>query len=248
MRKWKIIVCSLLISVISACEGESRWSKVGETHPEEWAKIEKSGTCEGQMQSPVNIVEEDAIYDNDLASFEIHYSPTRIHSLSNNGHTLQFNFEEGDYLELGGVRYDLVQIHFHQQSEHSINGKFFPLEIHLVHRDVNNNFAVIAIMVDEGETSEAIAYLETFLPVKEGETVDVNEVYDLRGKFLLPRDYYYYEGSLTTPPCTEGVKWFVFKNPLSINSQELGLFRELLPVANYRGIQDLNSRKVKTNH
>lgn len=222
------------------------WSYVGETSPEHWAEIEKNSECGGKFQSPINIVSLNAIVDTNLKPLAIHYvSHTKIHDVVNNGHSIQYNFEEGDYLIYKDDKYDLKQIHFHESSEHTINGIRYPIVIHMVHTNSKGEYLVLAVMAKEGQTSAPFSFLESYLPLKKGETKTIEKPFNLSYNLPKDRGYYNYIGSLTTPPCTQGVNWFIFKEPITVSLEQVETLRSLMPLNNYRNEQPLNGREVK---
>ncbi|WP_235015827.1 carbonic anhydrase [Aquimarina sp. AU58] len=225
---------------------KKHWSYVGETSPEHWAEIEKNSECGGKFQSPINIVSLDAIVDPNLKPLAIHYvSNTKIHDVVNNGHSIQYNFEEGDYLMYKGDKYDLKQIHFHESSEHTINGIRYPIVIHMVHTNSKGEYLVLAVMAKEGQTSAPFRFLESYLPLKKGETKAIGKPFNLSYNLPKDKEYYTYVGSLTTPPCTQGVNWVIFKEPITISLEQVNILRDLMPLNNYRNEQPLNGREVK---
>ena len=222
------------------------WTYEGETGPEHWIEIEKESDCDGKRQSPINIIDVNAIDDASLKPIDIHYSANvKIHEITNNGHSIQYNFEKGDFIILNDNEYRLKQIHFHEPSEHTINGIRYPLEMHLVHVSKDNKIAVLAIMAQEGESSEPFTFLEKFLPINTGTTKLIDTDFDLNQN--LPKDmgYYTYSGSLTTPPCTQNVTWFVFKTPITISLDQVTQLQKLMPLNNYRDEQPINGRTIK---
>jgi carbonic anhydrase len=225
---------------------EIHWTYTGENGPEHWAELEKRSHCGGQQQSPVNIIDIEAIADSTLIPLDMHYyGQVRIHEVTNNGHSIQYNFEAGDYISLRDVRYDLKQIHFHEAAEHTLNGVRYPLEMHMVHVNADNEIAVFAIMAMEGAPSEPFTFLENYLPVDPGETKIIDACFDLNLNLPEGRDYYTYQGSLTTPPCTEGVTWIVFREPITVSVEQVKELQRLMPLNNYRGEQPLKGRVVK---
>jgi len=227
------------------------WSYEGETGPEHWSEIEKEADCDGKRQSPINIIDVNVVDDASLIPINIQYAANvKIHEITNNGHTIQYNFEKGDFIILNDEAYELKQIHFHEPSEHTINGIRYPLEMHLVHLNKDNKIAVLAIMAKEGESSEPFTFLEKYLPVKNGETKLIDTDFDLNKNLPSDKGYYTYGGSLTTPPCTENVTWFVYKTPITISEDQVKQLQKLMPLNNYRLEQPVNGRIVKqyTSH
>lgn len=224
----------------------THWTYEGETGPEHWAEIEKDSYCDGKRQSPINIIDIDVIDDTSLLPVDIHYSPNvKIHEITNNGHSIQYNFEKGDFIILNDTKYELGQIHFHEPSEHTINGIRYPLEMHLVHIGKDNKIAVLAIMAKEGESSEPFTLLEKYLPINNGETKLIDTDFDMNKNLPEDKGYYTYSGSLTTPPCTENVTWFVYKEPITISLDQVKQLQRLMPLNNYRNEQPINERIVK---
>lgn len=226
--------------------GNAHWTYEGETGPEHWAEIEKQSDCDGKRQSPINIIDVDVADDTSLKPLEINYSSNvKIHEVTNNGHSIQYNFEKGDFITLNDERYELSQIHFHEASEHTINGVRYPLEMHLVHVGKENKIAVLAVMAQEGESSEPFDFLENYLPVESGRTKKINADFDLNLNLPNDKAYYTYDGSLTTPPCTQNVSWYIFKTPITISVDQVKQLQKLMPLNNYRDEQPINDRIVK---
>ena len=230
-----------------------KWSYTGESGPEHWAELEDQAVCDGQHQSPVNISDID-IKPGKLIqeSLDLSYQEvTTIKSITNNGHTIQYNFDANSNLvSLHDKQYKLKQFHFHSPSEHTINGTHSPLEIHLVHHsEATNSYIVIAILVQQGEPDDAFDFLEKYLPIHVGETKEINSKYyfgstfsEMYGKDTL--NIYTYEGSLTTPPCTESVLWVVIKDPAYASKSQIVMLQKLMPKDNYREVQSLNGRLI----
>lgn len=269
MKKLVLLLSVLAISFTFSCKNEKKneevidvptekpgeekkeepkhWSYDGETSPEHWAEIEKESACGGNHQSPIDVVTADVLKQpSGLQSSDIHYDATTIiHDVTNNGHSIQYNFTNKDnYVDFEGKRYNLAQFHLHAASEHSINGMHFPLVIHMVHVSEDKNYVVFALMVSEGDKSNAFDFLESFLPVNPGETKTIEQAHHFQNYVLEDFDHYYYKGSLTTPPCTEGVNWFIFKNTIAASPAQVKVISSLMPRNNYRPTQPLNGRTV----
>jgi carbonic anhydrase len=209
----------------------NHWTYSGETGPEHWAEIEKQSDCDGKQQSPINIIDIDVVTDTSLNSIDINYSSNvKIHDVINNGHSIQYDFEKGDYITLNDHKYELKQIHFHEASEHTINGIRYPLEMHLVHASEDHKIAVLAVMAKEGESSSPFTFLENYLPVEKGETKQIDAYFDLNLNLPENKEYYTYEGSLTTPPCTQNVSWYIFKTPITVSVDQVKQLQNLIPV------------------
>lgn len=224
------------------------WSYSGETSPEHWADFELNSDCDGMHQSPVNIIDYLTVEPEDTRKLNLYYSPDiHLRKASNNGYTIQFDFMTGDSIVYSGNSYQLVQIHFHEHSEHLISGVLYPVEIHLVHTDGDGGLCVLAVLGKEGEESQIFRLLESFLPLEMGESKAIDVNCDLNQLLPDDRTFYSYTGSLTTPPCTEGVEWIVFKEPIVLSVDEVEKLRENMPLNNYRDQQPLNGRVVNLN-
>lgn len=227
-----------------------QWSYSGESGPEFWAQLEKESDCGGQYQSPINInTINSELITNDIKASDFHYeNATDIQSVKNNGHTIKYNFTSNENIMIyDGGKYLLKQFHFHSPSEHTINGVRYPLELHMVHYDKDSGeYLVFAIMAQQGDPSETFEFLGQFLPLKQGETKTVNKSQQL--SYALNESIvgalYNYRGSLTTPPCTEKVNWFVLEKPISVSEEQIKMLSISMPINNYRDIQPLNGRKI----
>ena len=237
---------ALSLGVLLACAHAGavtpgiHWDYSGEAGPENWAKLTPEfGACSGKNQTPIDI---DGLVEADLAPLRLNYK-AGTSEVVNTGYTVQVNYARGSQLALDGNEYELLQFHFHMPSENHIKGQSYPLEGHLVHTDEKGNLAVIALMFKEGEQNAALARLWD-TPPKAGETQPITAMTNVTE--LLPADlsYYRFSGSLTTPPCTEGVRWLVLKQPVVASNQQIEALKNAVGHANNRPLQPLNSRVV----
>ncbi len=216
------------------------WDYKGQRGPSSWGSIKPDyALCShGKSQSPVDLKWKKPKMGREIS---FHYSSKSGKSVDN-GHTIQFDVDPGSYVTIGKSRYDLIQFHFHSQSEHTLSGKHYPLELHLVHKDSKGKLAVVGILYKEGATeNKSIAHLWKNIPDKSKEksrslgTFNVND--------LLPSKltYYNYKGSLTTPPCSEGVDWNVLNTPIEISKEQIATFQKYY-TGNNRPLQALNGR------
>jgi carbonic anhydrase len=218
------------------------WDYSGENGPASWASLKpeyaQCGT--GSRQSPIDIR---AGIQVQLTPIQFDYQPTGF-SVVDNGHTVQVNLPGGNAITVNGRRYDLVQFHFHRPSEERVNGRQFDMVAHLVHKDPEGRLAVVAVLLERGAAQPLIQAVWNALPLEKGEEMAAQEVIDLRQ--LLPNDarYYTYMGSLTTPPCSEGVLWLVMKQPVQVSNEQIGIFARLYPM-NARPIQPQAGRLIK---
>jgi carbonic anhydrase len=228
----------------SAKEGghKPHWTYEGKEGPENWAKLSPEfASCDiGRNQSPINIEETIHASLKPLKSIQ----KFQAKDIFNNGHTVQINFKEGNMLVLDSGAYQLKQVHFHAPSENTIHGKSFPLEAHFVHADSKGNLTVIGVMYTEGKANPALEKLWAQLPN------EVSEPTALKTRVipseLIPenRGYYRFSGSLTTPPCSEGVRWLLMKNPMTASKEQIEAFKHAVHHDNNRPVQALNGRVI----
>ncbi|WP_019039092.1 carbonic anhydrase [Psychroflexus tropicus] len=219
------------------------WSYDGETGPEHWAELEGETNCNGNFQSPINLVNFKTAED--LEPVDLHYAEeTLLHDVVNNGHSIQYDFEHGDFLIHKQDTFHLKQFHFHEPAEHLIEGVRYPLEIHLVHQNSDTEFLVLSVMVKEGQNSKPFELLESYLPIQKGETKLIQAPFDMSQNLPDQKGYFTYQGSLTTPPCSEDVTWIVFKKPIEIALEQVELLRYLMPINNYRDEQPHHGRVI----
>ena len=225
----------------------AHWTYEGKTGPEHWGDLNPdfAACTNGKEQSPINIETSRVIGDAKKTDLVINYKPTEF-SLTNNGHTIQGNALTNDNTFIvENKEYKLAQFHFHTPSEHQLNGKNFDMELHFVNQNTNNQIAVLGLMIKEGASNPYLEKAWNVIPPKEiTEAVKLTEPIDLMG--LLPKDKksFQYNGSLTTPPCSESVKWIVLEEPIEMSKEQIDKFRNIFP-DNHRPIQSLNEREVK---
>lgn len=240
-----------------AAAGEVHWTYSGDEGPAHWGDLLDSHgdrafpTCsDGMEQSPIDISD---VEEGDLPEIDFKYKKSPL-EIKNNGHTIQVNYRRGSSITVGGETYDLLQFHFHALSENTIDGEHADLEGHFVHASDDGVLAVVGFMMVEGDHNRAFQKVLDYMPSEEI-TVTVKGV-KIDAKKLLPDDleYYGFTGSLTTPPCSEGVKWHVLVDPIEISEEQIHQFRELAIlrdhdthdfVGNYRPVQPLNGRVVR---
>ena len=160
----------------------------------------------------------------------------------NNGHTIQVNYRPGSVLKVNGREFELKQFHFHAPSENHIEGRSYPMEMHLVHADKEGNLAVVAVMLTEGGENSTLAKIWEQMPEQAGEKESLKERISVEGLLPASRDYYRFNGSLTTPPCSEGVRWYVMKQPLTVSTEQVKKLRHIMHHPNNRPVQRVNAR------
>src|SRR5579862_3095251 len=221
------------------------WSYDGSHGPSHWGDLnpEFSACKAGHQQSPIDIGQHQKA---DLPSIEFDYKRSPLHIIDN-GHTVMINYAPGSFIRVGGKQYELKQFHFHRPSEEKINGKTFEMEVHLVHADTDGKLAVVAILLNKGSDNALVHELWNDLP-KEKEEEEAPEQVQIDLTQLLPANlgYYTFPGSLTTPPCSENVTWFVLKQPVTITGTEIARFSSLYH-NNARPVQPLDGRMVLEN-
>ncbi|MFZ9737910.1 MAG: carbonic anhydrase [Prochlorotrichaceae cyanobacterium] len=223
-------------------EQELHWNYGGSHNPTHWGDIsEEFYLCaEGQAQSPIDLV--NAI-DSTPATLDFNYQPVPL-VMMNNGHTIEAIYGEGSGIRFDGETYRLLQFHFHTPSEHTIEGKAAAMELHLVHENAQHELAVVGVMIESGDLNPAIETLWGHIP-ETGVTEDIPGVEVDASQFLPQQhDYMTYQGSLTTPPCSEGVQWIVLDEPIYASEEQIEAFQALYPV-NARPIQATHERQVE---
>lgn len=219
------------------------WTYTGQEGPSHWGDLGHDYiTCKkGRNQSPVNI---GSTYAADLEAIEFHYMASGM-KIVNNGHTIQLDYDKGSYIKLAGTKYHLAQFHFHGPSEHTVGGKHFPIEMHLVHKSDKGALAVIGVMVKEGKHNSNFDNVWVLLPSEKGPAKDYGVL--IKARYLLPasKAYTTYTGSLTTPPCTEGVTWLLMNEPVEMSAQQIETYRAIYH-GNNRPVQPLHGRTLKS--
>jgi len=218
------------------------WAYTGHGGPAHWAHLDSAfeACAKGTRQSPIDI--RNAV-KSELPALGFQYASTEP-TIVNNGHTIQVNLPTGNTLKVGDATYELLQFHFHSPSEEQISGKHTAMVAHFVHRNAAGQLGVVGVLIQPGKSNAAYAPIFEHLP-RHGERITVDGLtLDLNA--LLPADkgYYSYEGSLTTPPCSEGVNWMVLKTPVRLGADQIKAFRRVYN-ANARPIQPGNDRVIK---
>jgi carbonic anhydrase len=240
-----IISCTLILAAASAAQehhSEHAWD-YGEAHgPSHWGELEPEfALCKnGQRQSPIDIRNPQKA---DLPPIQFDYKPSTLRIIDN-GHTVMVTYGPGSFISVGGKKYALKQFHFHLPSEEEVNGKRHEMVVHLVHADEEGELAVVAVFLEKGEDNALVHELWNHLP-KEKDKEETSESAHINAAGLLPVDraYYTFPGSLTTPPCSENVTWFVLKHPVTVSAAEIEQFSKLYQ-HNARPTQPLYDRTV----
>lgn len=218
------------------------WDYIGHDGPAHWAELDPAfeACASGRRQSPIDIR---ATEKAALPALDFHYgraAPTLV----NNGHTVQVNLPAGQTLTLGGTTYQLLQFHFHTPSEETIRGRHAAMVAHFVHKAADGSLGVVGVLIQPGKPTPAFDALFQHLP-RAGETITVAGLeLDLPGLLPAAKGYYDFDGSLTTPPCSEGVHWMVLKTPVTLSRRQIDSFHQVFPM-NARPVQSSNGRVVK---
>ncbi|UOO93469.1 carbonic anhydrase [Vitreoscilla stercoraria] len=226
-----------------AADQTTSWSYHGNSAPEYWGILAPEyATCNGYNQTPINIT---GSIDAQLPNLNIDY-PSHAHTIINNGHTIQIAYTDGSSIEVDGERFALKQMHFHTPSENHIEGQSFPMELHLVHANAAGALAVIGVMFEYGQAHPQLKQLWQNMPKTKNQPKVIHTPNPIIATEFLPKkqDYYRFSGSLTTPPCSEGVRWLVMKQPLQASKDQIQQFDEVMGTHTNRPLQNLNGRMI----
>lgn len=224
-----------------AVKHEVHWGYEGEGAPAHWGTLkpefELCGT--GMSQSPIDLTK---AFKADLNKIEFAYKDTPL-KVINNGHAIQANYDPGSFVTIDGTQYQLLQLHFHAPSEHSVAGELYDMEMHLVHKCEKGTLAVVGVMMKKGKQNNVIQAIWDNIPTEVSKE-NVVEGLSLNASGLLPKSagYFHYYGSLTTPPCSENVNWSVMKTPIEVSEEQIAKFRTVMGVETNRPVQPLNYR------
>jgi carbonic anhydrase len=221
---------------------EHSWTYTGATGPEHWGELnpEFAPCATGKQQSPIDITHPHRAQLPPI-QFAYHTSPLEI---INNGHSIQVNYAPGSTMTVDGKTYELVQFHFHHPSEEEINGHRYDMVAHLVHKSKEGKLRVVAVLIKEGNPNQLISTLWDNLPSEKDKELDLDRI-EVNAADLLPANhkYYTFAGSLTTPPCSEGVTWYVLETPISLSKAQIDKFAGIYP-RDVRPVQPLDGRVV----
>ena len=225
-----------------AAEGHE-WSYSGAEGPEHWGDLgPENAVCKlGHEQSPIDIRSAEKA---ELPAIEFNYKTSPL-KIVNIGHTIQINYAPGSKISVAGKEYEVVQFHFHHPSEEKIQGQGYDMVTHIVHKDSEGRLAVVAVLMKPGHENPFVQSLWAHLPQAPGkEQMVVNASVNVANLLPAAKGYYTFPGSLTTPPCTEGVRWFVLRSPVEVSAAQMAAFAQLYP-NNARPIQPANGRKIE---
>ncbi len=229
-----------LVGCAAAPQKDAKWGYTGDRGAERWGQLDPAfADCDdGREQSPIDIPAGTHAHSPDIV-FNYRASALRI---GNNGHAIKANYDAGSSISVEGKTYTLLQFHLHALSEHTFAGEHSDMEIHFVHQSADGEYAVVGVMLDRGAENAAYEPVRAHAPKKPGRAKTIHGV-TINAIDMLPTDrsYYRYDGSFTTPPCTEGVKWFVMATPVELSGAQISAF-EAIYSGNYRPVQPMNGR------
>lgn len=247
MKKANIVAIGAMLALSCAASAQDHaphWSYQGKTDPAHWAELEAGNSaCKlSKEQSPINIEERHA-RKAALAPLAFNYAAGAA-EVVNNGHTVQLNLPPGSVLKAGDDSATLLQFHFHTPSEEKINGVNYPMVAHFVHKSADGKLSVVAVLFKEGAENKTLAPVFDALPA-EGKPL---QLASFNPADVLPanRAYFKFMGSLTTPPCSDGVRWQVLRTPVELSKKQLAAFHKLYKM-NARPVQPLNGRVVEVS-
>ena len=233
--------------IAAAAQGQPQWAYQGKNGALVWSKLNPAWQAcnKGHEQSPIDL--KGARLNTALKPIEFHYAAGPV-TITNTGNGIEVQVDPGSYIVADGVRYDLVSYEFHHPSEHTWRGKFSDMEIDLLHRSGDGKEAIVGIRLAEqrGFPNAILATLWDHMPTRAGQTEKVADMVNPGGLLPADRGYWTYKGSELTPPCAEGVHWYIFEQELSISRSQYNAFDALYKV-NTRATQDLHGRKIVAN-
>lgn len=233
------LVLAALSATALAAGDQPHWTYEGSEGPDRWSALSNDfAACSGWHQSPVNLA---GTHSGDNGDITLNWKPF-IPKVLNNGHTIQAAAAAGNTIKLGDKTYTLQQMHFHHPSEHTVDGKSFPLEAHFVNKDADGKLLVLGVLIDVGKANPEIAKLWEVAPKTVGDA-QAKSVVDFSKLVPISSKFYRYSGSLTTPPCSEIVEWVVFADPITASKEQIDAFAKLYP-ANNRPVQALHDRTI----
>lgn len=229
----------------AAGHSEVHWTyDASDTGPAHWGELSPAfAACkDGHAQTPIDVNTRYA-YEVGLDNVVLHYHPTPGAKVSDNGHTVVVSMPTGDAVEVDGQYFELLQFHFHAPSEHRLDGQPFPMEMHLVHKDAKGQLAVLGVFIQPGAENAALSAVFDAMGVKPGEAQTLSSPIDPAALLPTNTEVARYAGSLTTPPCSEGVRWVVFTHPIEASAEQIAAFTALYD-NNARPIQGMNGRSL----
>ena len=243
----QLVVAAVFVPAGPRAQWKTEWSSEGPKGAEHWSDLDPEyAACNGKEQSPIDIRNAQKA---ELPALRFEYKSGSLKYLINNGYTIRVNYHDapgsGNFLIVGDKRYQLTQFHFHRPSEEYLHGKPYDMVAHFMHQASDGKVVGVAVLLKAGSANPTIQQIWEHMPTTKGNEQEIPGV-EVNPAGLLPRNaaYYMYVGSLTAPPCTEGVTWFVLKTPVEISAEEIDAFAKLYP-HDVRPVQPLNGRVVR---
>lgn len=238
---------AMLVGIPAGSQWTIPWAYEGSRGVEHWSELDPSyAACSGRQQSPIDIR---GAVKAKLPPLRFDYKSEPLKDLINNGYTIRVNYHDapgaGSALIIGGERYQLTQLHFHRPSEETIDGKRAPMVLHLMHTSASGKVIGVAVLLTEGKPNATVQKIWDHMPMVKGDEYEVPGV-AIDPAAMLPSTlgYYSYMGSVTAPPCTEGVQWIILKTPVEVSRAQVAAFAKLYP-HDIRPLQPLNGRVVQ---
>ena len=232
---------------LTAAQTTANWNYFGKTGPLGWGKLDPAykACSDGHAQSPMDI--RGTHLNKSLQPIEFHYL-AGSETLENNGRTIIVHVNPGSYMVAGGTRYNLVQYEFRHPSEEAVKGKLTDMSVQFLHKSADGQLAILAVRLIENQDAPnaVLATLFSQLPRRTGETVKISDLINPGGLLPVERGYWTYTGSLTTPPCTEGVRWYVMQQPITVSRTQLNNYVPLFHI-NTRPLQDAHGREIEAS-
>lgn len=242
---YRLSALALLAATFTAHAADSHWGYEGEHGPAHWGNLSPANVaCErGTEQSPIDIRTSQIKHDGKASDLDFAYHSVPL-KVVNNGHTVQVDEAGAGTLTVGGHAYTLAQFHFHTPSEETIDGQHYDMVAHYVHKDAEGHLAVVAVLFKEGQENAGLSSVFANMPVAAGPMHDIEGV-SFNPNDLLPANhgYFHFMGSLTTPPCSEGVSWYVLETPVEASHAQIELLHKLYN-HNNRPVQPVNAREI----
>lgn len=240
----KLVILLLLLPLISVtlAEDKTHWRYEGEEGPDHWGDLDEAwhACSEGSAQSPINLSDAVTL---DLSDISFNYGEAPL-KIFNNGHTIEVEIDPGYSIRYNEIDYELTQFHFHNPSEHLIDGEAGAMEAHFVHASQDGNLAVVGVILKEGEASEDYAPIFDNLPSEESAAPEESDLsIDLTKLLPAQKTFWTYGGSLTTPPCSEIVRWLVLTEPITLSAEQIEAFTAIHS-GNARPVLPLNERDL----
>lgn len=247
MRFFAVVVAFLSFTSLAAAQTAADWDYYGKTGPLGWGKLDPSfKTCsDGHQQSPLDI--RNTRLNKSLQPIEFHYL-AGTETLENNGRTIVVHVNPGSYIVANGTRYNLIQFEFHHPSEEAVKGRLTDMSVQFLHKSPEGKTAILSVRMTENQDAPnaILAALFAQLPKKTGETLKINDLVNPGGLLPADRSYWTYMGSLTTPPCTEGVRWFVLQQPVTLSRTQFDNYASRFHI-NTRPLQNPHGRKIEAS-